>query len=211
VARMPLLPHDEKFFELFLRQAEIVASATKVLRNCATDGAALHGAEDKIHELEERADDVLHDIHVRLNRTFVLPLDPEDIHGLASALDDIVDEVELTVNRLAIYHLDPVPPGVRGLAGAADDCAQAVCRAFRILKEHELHKKDEVRHECEEINRIQQELEAQVRGALGTLFDQERDPITLIKVKEIYERLERVGDCCELVADTLDTVIAKNS
>jgi len=107
---MRLLPRQEKFYHLFLEQSEIIREAAHALLEGVRRGNS-HLAEvaDRIRQLENKGDDVIHDILRRLNQTFITPLDPEDIHNLSSRLDDVLDAIEEASYRIVSYHLEPIP------------------------------------------------------------------------------------------------------
>jgi predicted phosphate transport protein (TIGR00153 family) len=204
---MNLLPHDEKFYELFLKQVEIISHAARVLLEGLRAGSSrLAGAATEISVLEHRGDEVIHGIFTRLNQTFITPIDPEDIHNLSSALDDVLDGIEDTAHRLASYNIGPVPHDMLELAGIVNACAVAAKNAFEALS-----KNGRILEHCIEINRLENEGDLISRSAVGDLFQNQKDPITLIKLKEVYEFFENTIDRFEDVADVLQNVVVKNS
>ena len=91
---MRLLPREEKFYHLFLKQVEIISEASRLLLEGVRGGRAhMAGAATEINVLEHRGDEVIHELFTRLNQTFITPIDPEDIHNLSSALDNVLDGV----------------------------------------------------------------------------------------------------------------------
>ena len=204
---MRFLPREEKFFALFLDQVRIISDAAALLLEGAQAGNT-HLARNavKIKELEEKADAVIHDIYLRLNQTFITPLDPEDIHSLSSHLDDVIDGIEDAVHRMVAYRLDPIPPTVVDVCKHIVACVNSLMLAFEAL-----HTNKKLIEHCIEINRVEELVDNLVRNAVKNLFDTETDPIKLIKLKEIYEFLEQTTDNCEDVADALQNVVVKNS
>ena len=204
---MNLLPRDEKFYELFLKQVEIISQAAHVLLEGVRIGnARLAGAATEISVLEHRGDEVIHSIFTRLNQTFITPLDPEDIHNLSSALDNVLDGIEDTAHRLVSYDIEPIPADMVELAGIVNTCAVEAKKAFEALA----HKGHIMEH-CIEINRLENEADLVTRSAVADLFRKQKDPITLIKLKEVYEFFENTIDRFEDVADVLQNVVVKNS
>lgn len=204
---MKLLPREEKFFHFFNDQVKLICEASKLLLDGALAGNAhLASAAVQIRVLEEHADEIIHEIYVSLNQTFITPLDPEDIHSLSSHLDDVIDGIEDAVHRMVAYRLDPIPPTVVELCRIIDSCAQALQKAIVALSKGE-HLMDH----CIEVNRLEEAADQLVRNAVSYLFTNETDPITIIKLKEIYEFLEQTTDRCEDVADALQNVVIKNS
>jgi len=205
---MKLLPREEKFFALFLKQVENICEASQLLLEGARAGnSQLAKASDKIKSLETKGDEITHDIFTRLNQTFITPLDPEDIQALSVSLDNVLDGIEDAAHRMVAYHLEPITTTMLALCEIVHQCAASLQKAFETLDDN----KQKVMEHCIEINRLENEADKLVRAAVAELFTHEKDPITLIKLKEVYDFLEATTDYCEDVADTLQTVVVKNS
>ena len=204
---MRLLPRSEKFFTFFLEQVKVICESAAALHEAVKGGnAQLLQAEPVIRSLEQKGDEIIHEIFTRLNSTFITPLDPEDIHSLASHLDDITDGIEETMYRLVAYQVDPIPPQVPELTALIVACGHSLLKAFEALSED----KPLLEH-CIEVNRLEDAADQIVRRAIAELFRSEKDPIQLIKLKEVYEIIETTTDCCEDVVDVLQGVVVKNS
>jgi len=204
---MKLLPREEKFYSLFLKQVEIIAEAARLLLDGVRAGnARMAGVATEIHVLESKGDEVIHEIFTRLNQTFITPIDPEDIHNLSSALDNVLDGMEDAAHRLVSYHIKTIPAPMVTLCELVAACAKALQAAFTALE-----KGGSVMQHCIEINRLENEGDLIGRSAIVELFDKESDPITLMKLKEIYDFIEATLDSCEDVADVLQGVVVKNS
>jgi predicted phosphate transport protein (TIGR00153 family) len=204
---MRLLPREEKFYELFLSHIDIISEASRLLLQGVKAGnTRLAEVAKEIKELEHRGDELIHETIMRLNQTFITPLDPEDIHSLSTRLDDVLDGIEDAAHRMMAYRVNPIPLGMIQLSEMIYVCSRTLKKAFEALD-----KKKEVMEHCIEINRLENEADYLVRGLVSELFEKEKDPITLIKVKEIYEFLEATMDHCEDVADVLQNVVVKNS
>jgi predicted phosphate transport protein (TIGR00153 family) len=204
---MRFLPRQERFYQLFLDQARLIHSASGVLLEAVRRGQPrLVEAAAEIRKMEQQGDDIIHDIFTRLNKTFITPLDPEDIHSISSHLDDVLDGIEDAAHRIMAYQLDPIPPVVIELCEIIDKSAIGMLKAFEALE-----KDDNLLDHCIEVNRLEGHADHIVRRAVAELFQKEKDPIALIKQKEIYEFLEATTDRCEDVADVLQNVVVKNS
>ncbi|HUJ23415.1 MAG TPA: DUF47 family protein [Bryobacteraceae bacterium] len=205
---MRFLPREEKFYSLFLNQVDIITEAARLLLQGVKAGESrLADVAKEIKKLEHNGDDVIHEIFTRLNHTFITPLDPEDIHSLSSKLDDVLDGIEDAVHRMVAYRVSPIPHGMVELSEMIYVCSRTMKKAFEALHD----KKKEVTEHCIEINRLENEADHLMRGLVAELFEKEKDCITLIKTKEIYEFLETTMDHCEDVADVLGNVVVKNS
>lgn len=204
---MKLLPRDEKFYTYFKNQTRLITEASHQL--ATTVGKGQTPAADcvqMIQDLEHEGDKTIHEIFHRLNETFITPIDPEDIHSLASSLDDVLDTIEDASFRIHSYEIDPIPPKMAELARMIDVCAIALRKAFDAFETG-----GKVLEDCIEVNRIEEQADGVVRQVVAELFRNEKDPISLIKLKEVYELLEEVTDRCEDVADVLQNIIVKNS
>jgi hypothetical protein len=203
---MRFLPREEKFFTLFLKQVEVISHASKLLLQGVQSGnSKLAHIAEEIAVLERKGDEIIHDVFNRLNQTFLTPLDPEDIHKLSSHLDDVLDGLEDAAHRLANYQLEPIPPIVIELARIIDACAKAMRLAFEAL-----NSKRSLMEHCIEINRLEDEADRLTRIAVAELFQNEKNPIRLIKFKEVYDIMEGATDRCEDVADVLQGILVKN-
>src|SRR4051794_30519170 len=123
---MRLLPREEKFYHLFLKQVEIISEASRLLNEGLREGTArLMSVATEISVLEHRGDEVIHEIFTRLNQTFITPIDPEDIHNVSSALDNVLDGLEDTSHRLVSYRINPVPTTMIRLSEIVLSCSRS--------------------------------------------------------------------------------------
>jgi len=204
---MRFLPREEKFFDYFQQQATFICQAANLLVDGAAAGNThLASAAHQIRAIEEQADTVIHEIYTHLNSTFITPLDPEDIHSLSSHLDDVIDGIEDSIHRMLAYNIDPIPNTVVELCRLVQSCGVALQNAFEALARGR-----PLMNHCIEVNRLEEAADQLGRTAVADLFQNEKDPIRIIKLKEIYEFLEQTTDYCEDVADALQNVQVKNS
>jgi hypothetical protein len=204
---MKFLPREEKFFVLFLNQVKIISHAARLLMDGTRAGnSELQSSNTKICQLEREGDEIIHDVFRRLNLTFITPIDPEDIHSIASRLDDVLDGIEDAAHRITAYRLEPIPPTVLKLCEIVYNCAVVFQTAFEALS-----KSKPYLDSCIEINRLEDNADQLMRQAVADLFRTEKDPIALIKLREVYDVLEETIDRCEDVADILQNVQVKNS
>lgn len=204
---MRLIPREEKFFQYFLQQSQLIVEASTTLREAMEKGPeALREAEVSISRMEQKCDDVAHEIFTRLNQTFITPLDPEDIHSLGSHLDDVMDGIEEAAHKIVAYRIDPVPAPMVELAKLIESCAASLGKAFEALN----HSAPMIDHLIE-VNRFEGKADHLTRASVAELFNNSGEPITIFKLKEIYDCLELTTDYCEDVADALQNVVVKNS
>jgi predicted phosphate transport protein (TIGR00153 family) len=204
-----LIPKEEKFFELFELQAEHAVDAAKAFKDLAGNFAPDSDIFARLEDIEHEADITTHEVHDRLNRTFVTPFDREDIHALAGELDDIVDLVESISTRMRLYRVDRSTDDLRELADILWRAALDVRKAISELKNPD--KKRRVLDHCIEINRLENAGDRALDAAIGRLFQGAPDPLEVIKWKEIYEGAEAAIDKCEDVANIIESILVKQA
>jgi predicted phosphate transport protein (TIGR00153 family) len=161
---------------------------------------------EQIHRIEREGDELTHAILTKLNQTFITPFDREDIHELASKLDDVLDFINASGARIVMYRIT-APPSVAGeLAAIILKQCQELQKAVSLMQ-----KNGNILAHCVEINRLENEADLVAQQAIAKLFEGEKDPINLIKIKELLEFLERATDKAEDVANVLETVVLKNT
>jgi predicted phosphate transport protein (TIGR00153 family) len=161
---------------------------------------------DEIKEVEHKCDFLTHEIIQRLHRTFVTPLDREDIHSLARSLDDVMDAIDACAAVVRLYHITVVRADARELTRIIVASSEQVVKAMKALE-----RRKGVADPAVEINRLENEADRAHQLAVRRLFEEERDPIQIIKWKEILDFLEDATDRCEDVANVLEGVVVKHA
>lgn len=206
---MRLMPRDERFFELFTSVATLTAEAARILLDLLKAPPEKRNyLVESIKKLEHQADGITHELVTRLDRSFITPLDREDIHFLASRLDNVIDQIDGSARRTAIFRTERAPQGAIILAEVIARATEQVLAAVKVL---EKGKTPVVIQACIEVKKLEEEGDAVYTEWLGRLFDEEKDPIALIKWKEIYDTLESTLDQAEDVANILESIAIKHS
>jgi len=204
-----LLPRDGRFFDLFTAVASLNLEAAKHLKELFTAGEDNRAYRvDSIKRLEREADGLTLELVTRLDKTFITPLDREDIHMLASRLDDVLDGIDGIARRTVIFRTEDPPQGVLILSEVMVRTTEQLLSAVQVL---EKQKAPVVIRACGEVKKLEEEGDAVYGEWLGRLFDEEKDPVTLMKWKEIYDTLEKTLDKAEDVANVLESVAIKHS
>jgi predicted phosphate transport protein (TIGR00153 family) len=201
-----LLPREAKFFELFAELSGNLTEGARLLRAILSDPQDLEMRVKQMQAIEHKGDKATHAIITKLNQTFITPFDREDIHRLASSLDDVLDFVNAAAVRLVMYKIFAPPPAAAELAGIIVLQADELAKGVSLLEQN-----GHVLQHCEEINRLEDEADNVSRRAIAGLFEQEKDPIQLIKLKELYEVLEYATDKAEDAANVLEAVVLKSA
>ncbi|HEY2152628.1 MAG TPA: DUF47 family protein [Vicinamibacterales bacterium] len=200
-----LLPREEKFYTDFQALGDELKRGARLLEEMVTPERPTWDKADEIKEVEHKCDFLTHEIIQRLNRTFVTPLDREDIFALARSLDDVMDAIDAAATIIRLYRLETVRFGARELAHIITACTDQVRLALGALEMN----KGLATHAIE-INRLENEADRTHQQSVSQLFDDERDPIVVIKWKETLDFLESATDRCEDVANVLEGVMVKN-
>jgi predicted phosphate transport protein (TIGR00153 family) len=202
-----LLPKEEKYFEMFNSMASQVTESALLLQKLFSDFDNRSAYADKIKEVEHSCDVLTHEIVKKLNQTFITPIDREDIHALASGLDDIVDEIEYTAKRVILYRVDESTEHARKMTDVLVRIVASLENAVRALESNG----EQVLKECVIIHGLENEGDTYHHDAIDELFAHEINPITLLKMKELYAKMERTIDKCEDVSNVLEAIVLKNA
>ncbi len=205
---MKLFPKETDFFEIFDKVALNVTKAATLLVSLMENFQNIEEKSKEIYEVEQEGDILTHDIMKKLNKTFITPIDREDLHLLASRLDDVLDLIWAAVDRLTVFRIRESTPEVVEMAKDLLLTTEVIQKAIHKLREK---KYSHVQEFCIEINRLENRVDRAFRDALGKLFDDIKDPILIIKWKEIYEHLEDASDRCEDVANILESIVLKHA
>lgn len=204
-----LLPKETSFFDFFEQHSALTVVGTQEFLALVQNATNIDAQARRIQEIEHETDVITHRCVEALHKTFITPIDRDSIHRLITRMDDVMDYVEAASERIALYDIQIMTPEVKDLADvlarAAVDVA-AACKLLRNLKDPKT-----ILQKCVDINRLENEGDAILRRAVARLFREERDPITVIKWKEIYENLESATDRCEDVANIIEGVVLEHS
>ena len=204
-----IIPRDEEFFSLFTKASENIVEGAERLKDLLDQFDDLRERARQIEEVEHKGDTITHDIVRKLNTTFITPIDREDILALASSLDDVIDLIDAAATRLMLYKVTETTPHARELGFLILKCVQELHKGIVHLPSSK--GRDHVYEHCVEVNSLENEADRVCRDAIAYLFDNETDPIFILKWKEIYETLETATDRCEDAANVLEGVALKNA
>ena len=201
-----LIPREERFFDDFVTLAEQIRRGASTLEEMLAPDQPVWDKADEIKEIEHKCDFLTHEIIQRLHRTFVTPLDREDIHTLARSLDDVMDAIDASAAVVRLYSIDRVRPDARELTRIIKASSDQMVKALKALE-----RRKGVAEPAVEINRLENEADRIHQAAVRRLFEEERDPIVIIKWKEILDFLEDATDRCEDVANVVEGVVVKHA
>ena len=206
--REVLIPQDQVFFDLFEEMADILVSSADLLVQFTESGANPVGCCPQMKDLEHAGDTVTHRIYNQLNLVFITPLEPEEISNLASVLDDVLDCIEGSVQMMRVYGVQESDDVMRQMAKLIQLSVVEMQGAIRSLRK--LSNVKEISARVIEINRLENLADDVLGHALSDLF-KTNDAIRILKLKDVYEELERATDRCETVANIISDIVIRHS
>jgi len=207
--RLPFIPREERFFDLFQASAENMVEAAHSLKEMINDWEHVEGRVAEITELEHKGDTITHEIMSRSHRSFVTPFDREDIVELAHSLDDVTDFIHAASDAMLLYKVERPGERAKELADIIVQAAEEVEKVLPQLKKRIVL--SSVLKGCVEINRLENLADRVYRSAIAELFNDSTDMAHIIKWREIYAHMESATDRCEDVADVLEGVAIKHA
>ena len=203
------MPREGRFFDYFNRHAEQVELAGGQLVALMSAGPDEMGSiVARIDEIETCADKITHDTVALLHSTFITPFDREAIHALINVMDDIVDSIQDVAEGISLYNIRRLTPDTVQLAELSLACCKRVRQIVRLLAK--LEQGRDILATCREIEQLESDCDRVMRTALGRLFRDERDPLQVIKMKAVYEGLEKISDACEDVSKVVEGLVLEH-
>ncbi len=207
--RLRFTPTDNSFYEFFSRAAQNLVLGTELLGELALRDVDIQSVSERLGEIEHDSDKITHEVYNKINSTFVTPFDREDIYRLASTLDDVMDHIEAVGNLVYLYGLTKLPALPRemhDIVGVLDRQARTTAAAMKRLPAMK-----DLREYWVEVNRLENEGDRAYRMLLVRLFSGEYDALSVLKMKEVADELERACDAFEHVANTIEQITVKES
>lgn len=202
---MGLIPRDEKFFPMFNDLARLLCECADLVAQLFADPTRLAELAGEVKRREHEADEITHDVIVRIDRSFITPLDREDIHLLTSRLDDVIDLLDGTVRRAQMFHITSAPVHAARLADVLKRAASQIETAVRNMKKPKM-----MLDHTRVLKALEEEGDAIYAQAVGELFEGTPDPLEVIKWMELYDKLEDAIDQCDNVSNVLESIALKN-
>lgn len=203
-----MFPKETDFFSMFAQAGENLKDGAALLVELMENLSKSEYLAKQIYEVEQQGDMLTHEIMRKLNKTFLTPIDREDIHSLVGRIDDVLDLIWTCADRSFLFKLKGIDPAAVELAKTLSATTEVIEKAINSLKNK---KYSYIQEFCIEINRLENRADKTFREALAKLFDEEKDPIQILKWKNIYEHLEDATDACEDVANILESIVLKHA
>jgi uncharacterized protein len=202
-----LLPREEQYFSLFAKMTSFINdAATGLVEMLSHRDGDYATYVQRIKSIEHACDELTHNVATRLNQSFITPFDREDIYMMSKALDDVVDLIDGAAHAVVMYDIHEATEPAKQLAGVIQRMALQLHEVVSILQ-----KPKGVTERLIEIHRLENEGDEIYQRAVATLFHDNRDPLEVIKWKDVYEKLEAAIDRSQNVANIIEGVIIKHS
>ncbi len=202
------LPRETSFFDFFEEHARLTSEGIREFAALVSEGSNIAAKAKRIKEIEHETDVVTHRCVEALHKTFITPFERDHIYNLITRMDDIMDNVEATAERIVLYDLTVMRAEIADMADVLVRCAAQVELAVHALRNPT--RAAPILQICVEINQLENEGDAILRIALARIFKEEKDPLTVMKWKEIFEYLESATDRCEDVAQIIEGVVLEH-
>ena len=204
-----LMPRSDGFFDDFDAQADATVRGARLLYELLQDSSDVVRKVAAIKEVEHQGDDIAHRAFERLHRQFITPFDRAEIHRLLGRIDDVLDLTDATAERLLLYEVGPAPEAAKELARVLVPCCEKLQQAVRLMRH--IKNPAEILAACRDIKTMESEADALGRAAIAELFKSGKDPLSIIKWKEIYDLMETATDRCEDVANVIEGVVLEHA
>ncbi len=202
-------PRDRVFFYHFeASAANVLKMSEDLIAIMATEPGSQRVALLERLEIAEHAnDDLTHTIFTDLARNFITPIDREDIHALAVSLDDVADFILAAAKNLELFGIRKPDETCRELARLVNEGAgivQLAVQGLRTMNKTGMNNEFVIR-----INSMENQADEVFDRAIQRLFANEKDPIELIRMRDIYATLELATDKCEDVGNVIESIMLK--
>lgn len=202
-----LLPREDEYFSLFAQMTEKIQEGAAALDEMMKGSAAdFETVAKKIKYAEHGCDELTHSVTTKLNKSFITPFDREDIFALSVALDDVLDYIDAAARAILMYDINEITDHARHFSRIMVDLAKELHMAVS-----QLDKPNNMNQHIVEIHRLENEADDLYFRSIGELFRDQKDTITVIKYKQLYEIMENATDRCESVANIIESIFIKHN
>ncbi|MGI4021070.1 MAG: DUF47 domain-containing protein [Janthinobacterium lividum] len=197
------------FFPLFDKAAENVVTMAKLLQSALNDPDSINTKDlyHKIDRLENIGDDITHEINIEISKNYITPFDREDIMSLTSSIDDVADYIHESANRMFLYDLRDFIPPIQTLSDLILQASLDMQALIHELKD--IKNVQKIEDYCKSIYATETKADQVYNQAIANLFDNEKDPIKMIKFQEILLGLETATDMCKDFVKSVESIMVK--
>ncbi|MFH1056563.1 MAG: DUF47 family protein [Candidatus Micrarchaeota archaeon] len=205
------LPKERKFYELLLKASQNSLLAARKLHELMKDFSSLDEKQlvllsDKIHEIENKGDEITHEISHELYKTFITPIDREDIHELAQLIDDQADLIDSLTKKITYYNVKNIDEFMLKQIDIAVRQMEFLTTAIEKMESN-----GSIEEQRNKVLDLEDEADVVHRKAISSLFSDSMPPLDVIKMKDLYETLEILTDKNQRVAITIESIVIKHA
>jgi len=202
---------DNNYFNMFRDVAADAISAAHLLEETVKNynSEEIEQLNKTMHAIEHSADQKKHEMMKLLISEFITPIDREDIANLAHLLDDVLDSIEEVFQLFYMYGVYTMRPEAVGFVDLIVRSTEAMKACFDEFEN--FRKSDLITSKIVEVNVIEELADDLYIKAVRDIFTNEKDAIEIMTWMRIFDRFEKICDECEHVAETIGSVILKNS
>ena len=202
---------DSIYFKSFIKCTDLSCQAAHMLEETMAnfDVEKMADQMEAIHTIEHAADMEKHELLKTLIKAFITPIEREDIILLSQNIDDLTDNIEDVLIRIYYNNIRTIHPDALELMRIVCRC----CEAVKVMMEEfaDFRHSKKLHEQIIKINSMEEEADKVYIDSMHRLHTNCTDPMTVMTWREIYSYLEKCADACEHVADTVESVIMKNS
>jgi len=204
-----LLPRQSVFFDYFHRQSDCLKKMALLFQEFSQNFSDFESYAKRAKEIEHTADATFHQLVDTLNRTFITPFDREDVYSIARRLDDVIDLQEDVIHNILIYNIPKKRKLVEVFSALILEASQKIVQLMDLLKD--LKHSEKVKELIKRVHEIEDEGDVAFEQEMMKLFEEEKDPVAVIKWKDIIENLEIITDKCQGISNVIEGIIIKSS
>ena len=205
-----LLPKEYGFYTNFNELIDYACQASELFLSAANEQLDLQSASEQIKTIETEADKIAKQAKENLHKTFITPFDRNDILALVKRTDSITDQINSSATRMFFYEVGAIRPEIKKFAVILNTCTTLLKEAIGGLEKVSKTGSTRILEICEQVHKEEHKADTILKEGISSLF-KESDAISIIKWKEIYERLEKATDKCEVVASLIESIIIDNN
>jgi uncharacterized protein len=200
---------DENYFDMFRVLSEFACRAAQMMDALINDYTGIEAKCREIEDLEHEADAQVHKIYDQLNSAFITPIDREDIFLIARRLDQVTDQIDSAAQRFLMFNVEEMTDEARIFSRFIIRCCGYIDGVVGELRHFKKAKR--IQEGIRQVNELEHEGDNHYHASVKKLFREHRDPLTVLKWKEVYQALERILDACEDAANCIMSVVMKNT
>jgi len=203
-----ILPKEYAFFDYFDDLIKTDKEISSLFLTMMTSNDNRTELSKQIRELEKKAEKITHTTTDLLHNTFITPIERNDIFDLVKRMDNIADHINAAAFRISSYDINEIRPEAVEFSKIIHACMEELASSIHDLRK--VKDTQKIRDSCKRVHDLEAQSDDVLRAAVTRLFKEE-EVLTVIKWKEIFERLEKAADKCEDVASTIEGILIENS